>query len=103
MNGLGRQVARTLHERGETVVAVDTDARKLEGLPGHPMVGSIDDPVMAEDVGLARARLVISALKIEETNSLLAYRCKELGVPVAIHAFDRSVMGELRDMKVDYL
>lgn len=103
MNALGRRLARELHERGETVVALDTDHAKLEDLPTHTMVGNIDHPAMTEELQLHRARLVISALQIEDTNHLLAYQCKEQGVPVAIHAFDGDVVTELRELEVDYL
>lgn len=103
MNALGRKLVTELHARGETVLAVDTDARKLRDLPGRKLVGSIDYTAVVEEAGLTRARLVISALQIEDTNNLLAYRCKQHGVPVAIHAFDRSVIADLERLGVDFL
>lgn len=103
MNGLGREVARMLYERGETVLAVDTDGRKLAGLRCMTMVGDIDDPSMIEEVSMAHAKLVISALQIEDTNNLLTFRCRQLGVPVAIHAFDRFVIDDLRRLGADFL
>ncbi len=103
MNALGRDLARVLHERGETVLAIDNDVRKLEGLPCRTMVGNVEFPSLLEEAGLARAKLGISALQIEETNNLFAFQCKRHGVPVAIHAFDRSVFDELRRIGVDYM
>jgi len=48
------------------------------------------------EAGLQRAKLAVAALKIEDANRLLVYRCRELGVPVAVQAFDRSVLPEFR-------
>jgi Trk K+ transport system NAD-binding subunit len=67
------------------------------------MVGSTSYASVLEEAGLARAKLAISTLRIEESNNLLAYRCKQAGVPVAIHAFDPSVVDELLELGVDYL
>lgn len=103
MNTLGRSIARELHERGETVLAVDTDAKKLRGLPCKTMLGNIEYESVMEDASLARAKLVVSALQIEDTNNLLAWHCKEFDTPVAIHAFDRSVLPILRELGVDYI
>jgi len=103
MNALGRRLAEALHARGETVLAIDTDGLKLEGLPCRTMAGNIDYLAALEDAGLAQAKLAVSALQIEDTNNLLAYRCKQLGVPVVIHAFDRSVTEALQRLRVDYL
>jgi hypothetical protein len=49
------------------------------------------------------ARLVVSALQIEDVNALLAYRCSRLGVPVSIHAFDPSLAHELLEIGADHL
>lgn len=103
MNALGRQLVRALHERGETVLAIDTDPLKLAGLPARTMTGNIDYQAVLHDIGLPRARLAITALKIEDTNRLFVYRCKELGVPVAVHGFDRSVLADLREQAPTYL
>ena len=56
-----------------------------------------------EEIGLSRARLVISALQIEDTNHLLAYRCRSARVPCAIHAFDISVVEDLLDLDTAYM
>lgn len=103
MNALGRDLAVQLHQRGETVLAIDNDAAKLAGLPCRTMLGNIEYQSVIEDAALARAKLGISALHIDETNQLFAYHCRTLGVPTAIHAFDRSVFEELRRLGVDYL
>ena len=58
---------------------------------------------MVEEIGLREAKLVISALQIEDTNHLLAYRCRSAGVPCAIHAFDVSVVNDLLDLDTTYL
>lgn len=103
MNTLGRMLVKALAARGEEVVAIDTDRQKLYGLPCATMQGNTDYPRVLEDAGIAHARLVISALQIEDANELLAYRCRLAGVPCAIHAFDGSLIDELREIGVDYL
>ena len=103
MNALGRDLARRLHEQGETVLAIDVDGKKLKGLPCRTMLGNVEYHAVIEEAALERAKIGISALHIEETNILFAYHCKKLGVPVAIHAFDGSVFADLRKLKVDYL
>jgi Trk K+ transport system NAD-binding subunit len=103
MNTLGRLLVERFTALGERVVAVDTDAAKLVGLPGRHVLGSVDSPALLEDADVARARLVVSALQIEETNDLLAYRAKSVGVACAIHVVDLSVVENLLDLEADYL
>jgi Kef-type K+ transport system membrane component KefB len=103
MNPLGRAIATALHDRGEEVLAIDTDAHKLEGLACATKLGSVEYPALLTAAGAAGAKLVISALRIESTNRILAYRLSSAGVPVAVHAFDRSVVDVLRDAGADYL
>jgi Kef-type K+ transport system membrane component KefB len=103
MNAMGRRLVNDLYQQGEIVLAVDTDARKLEDLPCHQLVGNINYPSVLEDASLARAKLVISTLRIEDTNNLLAYHSKKAGIPAAIHAFDPSVADNLRHLGVDFL
>jgi Kef-type K+ transport system membrane component KefB len=103
MNALGRRLVELLAERGETVVAVDTDPRKLEGLPAVTILGSAEYFAVMEGANLPDARLLISALQIEDTNNLLAWWCREHGVPSAIHGFDQSVVDELRELGVNHL
>ncbi|HUE95295.1 MAG TPA: NAD-binding protein, partial [Longimicrobiaceae bacterium] len=80
-----------------------TDPGKLNRLECETLLGSIDHPSVIEEAGVAKAKLVVSALQIEDTNNLLAYRCRELGVPCSIHAFDRSVVEELREIGANHL
>ena len=103
MNTLGRLLVRRFVELGEDVLAVDTDPEKLEGLPAEVMAGNVDHGVMLEEAGIPRAKLVVSALQIEDVNSMLAYRCRRLGVPVSIHAFDPSLADELLEIGADHL
>ncbi|CAN5117214.1 cation:proton antiporter [soil metagenome] len=103
MNTLGRRLVRELHARGETVLAVDTDPVKLEDLPCHSLLGSVEYLSVLEEAGLRRAKLLVSALKIEDANDLLAFRCQSAGVPCAIHVVDLSVVDNLLDVGADYL
>lgn len=103
MNTLGRRLVEALLARGETVLAIDTDSGKLTGLATPTLLGSVDDAAVLVDAHYTDARLVVSALQIEDTNNLLAYRCRAAGVPVSIHAFDESLITELRDIGVDHI
>jgi Kef-type K+ transport system membrane component KefB len=103
MNSLGVQLVRELSERGETVLAIDTDEAKLEPLPCATIVGNIEYLPVLDEANLKDAKLLISALQIEDTNNLLAYHCRRLGVPASIHAFDRSVVEELQRIGVAHL
>ncbi len=103
MNSLGRKLVELLHERGETVLAVDTDPVKLEGLPCHTLLGSVEFLSVLQEAGLERAKLLVSALRIEDANDLLAYRCQVADVPSALHVVDLSVVDNLLDLGSDYL
>ncbi|MFQ3241929.1 MAG: Kef-type K+ transport system membrane component KefB [Lentimonas sp.] len=104
MNALGREIVKQLTLRSERVLAIDTDPKKLEGLGGADiLIGNVEYQSVVEEVGLREARLVVSALQIEDTNHLLAYRCRSAGVPCAIHAFDISVVDDLLDLDTTYL
>jgi Trk K+ transport system NAD-binding subunit len=103
VNSLGRQLIQELRNRGETVLAVDTDPSKLARLDCATLLGSIDHPTVLEEANFHAARLVVSALQIEDTNNLLAYRCRKAGVPSSIHAFEKSVVEELRRIGVNHL
>jgi Kef-type K+ transport system membrane component KefB len=103
MNHMGRRIAEELRERGETVLAIDTDPRKLEGLDSRTLLGNAEYPAVLEEAGLEHARLLVSALQIEATNNLLTYRARDAGVPVAIHAFDQSVLHGLERLGADHL
>jgi hypothetical protein len=45
----------------------------------------------------------VSALQIEGTNNLLTYRARDAGVPVSVHAFDRSVTASLERLGADHM
>jgi hypothetical protein len=95
MNSLGRRIVRDLVARGESVLAVDVDAGKLADLPCSTLQGSTEHPAVLAEARLPRARLLVSALQIEDANKLLAYRARQAGVPSSIHAFDPSLAEEL--------
>jgi len=104
MNALGREIVKQLTVRNERVLAIDTDPKKLEGLgEADILIGNVEYQSVVEEVGLREARLVVSALQIEDTNHLLAYRCRSAKVPCAIHAFDLSVVNDLLDLDTTYL
>lgn len=104
MNALGREIVKQLTLRSERVLAIDTDPKKLEGLGGADiLIGNVEYQSVVEEVGLREAKLVVSSLQIEDTNHLLAYRCRSANVPCAIHAFDVSVVDDLLDLDTTYL
>lgn len=103
MNPMGRELAKRLCGVGERVIALDTDPRKLFGLPCETLVGDVENSSVLEEAELPRARLLVSALHIEDTNNYLAYQCKAMGIPCCIHAFDLGLIPELLDMDVRYL
>jgi Kef-type K+ transport system membrane component KefB len=103
MNTLGRMLVRRFGDRGEDVLAVDTDASKLEGVGTRTLVGDVTIGAVIEAAGIPRAKLVVSTLQIEDVNSLLAYRCARLAVPVSIHAFDPTLVDELLEIGADHL
>lgn len=103
MNSLGRRIVEGLRERGEETLAIDLDPGKLKGVPGPTLLGNTDDLAVLEAAGIHRAKLVVSALQIEDANNLLAYRCRTMGIRSAIHAFDRSVVEDLREIGTTHL
>ena len=104
MNALGREIVKRLTQRGERVFAIDTDPEKLKELgTADTLIGNIEYQSVIEEIGLRNAKLVVSALQIEDTNQLLAYRCRSLKVPCAIHAFNVSVVDDLLDLDTAYL
>jgi Kef-type K+ transport system membrane component KefB len=96
LNALGSLLIEELKRRGETVLAIDTDPRKLGRYTGHKLLGNVDNETVLKDANFHQAKLVVSALQIEDVNNLLAYRCRQEEIPCSIHAFDRSVVHELR-------
>jgi Trk K+ transport system NAD-binding subunit len=103
VNALGRRLLRAFLERGEQVVAIDTDPSKLAGLPATIILGDATDEAVLAEANIAEAKLLVSALQIEDANALLAYRCRALGVPASIHAFDPALIGDLEEIGVDHL
>lgn len=103
MNALGREVVRSMADRGERVLAVDTDPDKLRDLPAEALVGDVNLGVVLEEIGIERARLVVSALHIEDTNRLLVHRCRAAGVPVAVNVVDAATADGLRELGADHL
>lgn len=103
MNTLGRALVDALGRRSVEVVAVDTDPDKLRGVPAEAVVGDVSLRDVVAELDIEGAKLVVSALRIEDTNRLLVYRCVERGVPVAVHAFDPLHREELRSLGADYV
>lgn len=103
MNSLGREICFRLSQNGHRALAIDNDPKKLALLPCETMVGYADYSSLLKDASAAKSRLVISTLRIEDINKSLIYRCKQLKVPIAIHGFDSSVLGELKGLGADYI
>lgn len=103
MNSLGRRLVREMVESGHEVVAVDTDPQKLEDLPCATELGNVSYRSVLDHLCLRRARLLVSALKIDSTNDMLAFRAREAGVPCAVHVHDLREMDHLVDLGTDYL
>jgi Kef-type K+ transport system membrane component KefB len=103
INPLSLYIIDRLVKNGETVLTIDTDPDKLVGLPCHTMQGNAAHTSVLDEANLAQAKLLVSALQIENTNNILAFRAARERVPTSIHAFDQSVVGDLQQMGVDYL
>jgi Kef-type K+ transport system membrane component KefB len=103
MNSLGRLIVQALADAGEQVLAIDTDAAKLVSLPVPSLVGDVQYLSLLDEARLKDARLLVSTLRIEDTNNLLAYHASRLGVPASIHAFEKSVLADLREIGVSHL
>ncbi len=103
MNSLGRRIATDLAAKGQDVLAIDTDPAKLTGLPCRTLLGSVEYLGTLEEAGLNQARLLVSALQIEDTNELLAYRCNCAGIPCSVVAVDMNHTDDLLEMGVNYL
>jgi Kef-type K+ transport system membrane component KefB len=103
MNTLGRRLVHALAERGEEVLAIDTDPVKLANLPAETLTGNAEHAGVLEEADLATAKLLVSSLQIEDANNLLAFRAREAGVPASIHAFDPSLVEELKLLGAKHL
>lgn len=95
MNTLGRGLVERLSRAGHSVLAVDRDSDKLVDLDVPHLAGDVERLDVLEEANLSGARLLVSALQIEDTNRLLAHQAREAGVPSSIHAFNPSVEEEL--------
>jgi glutamyl-tRNA reductase len=102
MNSLGRKIVQQLCSRGEKVLAIDRDPKKMADLPCEILLGNAEHLSVLEEAGLPHAKLLVSALQIEETNDLLAYRCRSYNIPCSINVVDLSVMDNLLEMDVTY-
>lgn len=103
LNSMGRRLVHSLLALGEKVLSIDRDPVKLRSVPGDKVLGSIEYLSVADEANLAQAKFAVSTLRIEDANNLLAYRCRQLGVPVAVHGFDSSVLEELGQLGVEYV
>jgi Kef-type K+ transport system membrane component KefB len=103
MNTLGRMAVERFARRGERVIAVDIDPGQLVGLPAETVFGSADHPAVLRRAGVASAKLVVVATRLEDMNALLAYRCNRMGVPISVHAFDPVLEEELLDIGADHV
>lgn len=103
MNTLGKLIVKKLISQNANVIAVDTDPRKLKNLKCKTIIGSIDYQETLEDMNIHNAQLVISALRIEEANELIAYWCKCHGIQSCIHGVDMNNLDRLLDNQVAYL
>lgn len=103
MNTMGRRIVNDLCQRGQTVLAIDYDAKKLEGLPCKGLQGDVSHSMVIEAARFESAQLVVSALNIEEINNLLAFKANQANVPCSIHAFDHSVRHDLKVLNTDHM
>lgn len=102
-NSLGRAIVQLLRDRGHRVLAVDIDPNKLAGIGCETLLGDAGDPATLEEAGLKDAHMLITALQIEETNDLLAYRCRMAGVPCVANVMDLSATENLIAMDTRFL
>jgi hypothetical protein len=100
MNSLGRRVVELLTDRGEVVLAIDTDLAKLRDLPSATFLGNAEYLSVLEEAGIHDAKLIVSALHIEDVNRLLAYRAARFGIPAVIHAQDQAAELDMEGLGV---
>jgi hypothetical protein len=103
MNTLGRRIVEELAARGERTLAIDSDPAKLQGLPGRSLIGNADYLSVLDEAHIDRAKLLVSALQIEDTNRMLAYRAHAGGIPSSVHVFDQSLRPELEQLGATHL
>ncbi len=95
MNEVGRRVVEELCARGETVVAIDSDARVLRDLPSRCVAGDVEYPSTLDDAQLPSAKLAITTFRGEASAKLFVHRCQRAGVPVAAYALDKPIAEQL--------
>jgi Kef-type K+ transport system membrane component KefB len=100
MNTLGQELTRRLSARKIPVLAVDTDPGKLAHVEVPTLLGNAEHLSLLEEAGLQRARLLISALHIEDVNRLLALRAQEAQIPAVVLAGDQAMEDELMQLGV---
>jgi Trk K+ transport system NAD-binding subunit len=82
---------------------VDTDPAKLKELPCEVLLGNAEYPSLLEEANLRGAKLLVSALNIEDANILLLDRAHRAGVPASIHAFHTGAVEDLESLGADHL
>lgn len=103
MNSLGHEICHRLVAEGKKVLAIDNDPHKLLSVPCESLVGNADYSSILEEANFANSLLVITTLRIEDVNNSLVYRCGKMGIPVAAHGFDSTVVPELKKLGADYV
>jgi Trk K+ transport system NAD-binding subunit len=103
MNSVGRKIVHELHQQGETVLALDYDWGKLKDLPVRVLMGNVEYLVLLDEAGLERAKLLVSCIKDDKTNELLAYRCQLAKVPCSAHLLTLCGLDRLRAFGVDHV
>lgn len=103
LESMGRGIAKHLADRGETVLGIELDPTRAGDVDFDVLIGNIDYASLVEEANLSKARLVVSTVRGEDSNSLLAWRCHQLGIPAAIHAFDPAVVRQLKELDVAHL
>lgn len=102
MNAMGREIVMQLMASGEKVTAIDSDPNKLKGLKCATIHGNIHDWDLLESAGFEHAKLIVSALQIEEANQLLAFRAQQAGIPSCVMTPDTHAIPALLDLGVSY-
>ncbi len=98
INPLSLGLLEALKTTEHTIVLVERDSTKAQGLGVKVILGDAQDHETLEDANFRKAKAVITSLHIEPTNEMIAYRCREAGVPCLAHAFDRSVVPPLQSL-----
>ena len=102
MNAMGRDIVTRMVASGEKVTAIDSDPNKLKGLKCRTIHGNIHDWDLLEAAGFEHAKLIVSALQIEEANQLLAFRAQQASIPCCVMTPDTHAIPALLDLGVSY-